>query len=220
MGKRDASKTMSAEEREARMAAFLARKPRNPRTRKYLEDMKSARDKPRPTFVILHEPRFYGRFVEPIALPVKAASKRGLKRDRGVKDYVQVLANLPPLPPAGPLGPNDWISLGSGVRIRSTRTIRRSGSGTDPHLWVILDIQGGVCALCGEEIDRGIPRSSSAHPDMATIEHVVPRAHGGREYKNKLVTHSRCNHAKGNAMPSSRELAWLAIVNARLWGDD
>jgi 5-methylcytosine-specific restriction endonuclease McrA len=72
----------------------------------------------------------------------------------------------------------------------------------------IAEIQGHRCSLCGRSFGNG--------PDAPTVEHVVPRARGGRNARNRLVAHSACNNAKGDRMPSQRELVLLANVNAAL----
>lgn len=70
----------------------------------------------------------------------------------------------------------------------------------------LYEAQDGLCGLCGGEMG----------PHDATIDHVVPRAHGGRNAGNVLLAHSKCNEVKGSRPPRASELALLAKVNARL----
>jgi 5-methylcytosine-specific restriction endonuclease McrA len=67
--------------------------------------------------------------------------------------------------------------------------------------------QHGNCGICGRKL------KSLAH---CTIEHVVPRALGGRSDGNRVVAHRSCNEAKGDREPNGCELIWLSAANARL----
>lgn len=67
--------------------------------------------------------------------------------------------------------------------------------------------QGGLCGVCG------CPMA----PEDRSLEHVLPRARGGRRsWGNLTLSHVRCNLAKGRRAPTGCELIWLEAVNARL----
>lgn len=65
--------------------------------------------------------------------------------------------------------------------------------------------QGGFCGICWLPLH---PRVADANdPEAATIDHVVPRAHGGADgLANVQAAHRGCNSAKG-ARPASA--TWL-----------
>lgn len=51
------------------------------------------------------------------------------------------------------------------------------------------------CHLCGLPIDTNIV--SSRHPLVGTIDHLIPRAHGGRDTAdNRAPAHRCCNHVR------------------------
>ena len=77
----------------------------------------------------------------------------------------------------------------------------------------LIAAQGNACALCGKpmRLDRNCRAA-----DAASIDHVVPRAKGGRHQLNRVLAHRRCNIAKADHPPSPSELDLLAIVNAKL----
>lgn len=74
--------------------------------------------------------------------------------------------------------------------------------------------QGKCCGVCGIPM---VP-ASSTHPIWGwTIEHVWPR--GRYPYQgegNRLISHSVCNHAKGDRDPTEAELTLLTKVNTAL----
>lgn len=199
---------------EERMARFLARPPRSKKTRAYLESLQSAPPRPKPTFVMIHEPKHYGCFTEPMQPPKKSEDqyKAAMKRVRRIlKRYP--LTPAPPMPPLTIPVREEVESKRAGIK---GRIIRRGG--TDPDLAIIAKLQAQRCILCGERFDLSLPRVGLGivNEMIATIEHVIPRARGGRQRGNKLVTHRRCNALKADAMPNGCELIWLAAVNARL----
>ena len=64
-------------------------------------------------------------------------------------------------------------------------------------------MQGGKCYLCGNEMK--LPRDFSERkvrdPLEATIDHIVPRSHGGTYRKENIkAAHRECNRRKGNTM--------------------
>ena len=74
--------------------------------------------------------------------------------------------------------------------------------------------QGGLCAYCFEPF---VPFNGDTHdPLVSSVDHVVPWALGGRNERNKVAVHFRCNVEKGHRKPTGCELIALAWVNARL----
>lgn len=69
----------------------------------------------------------------------------------------------------------------------------------------LLEAQGGFCGICGERLRRS-----------PSVDHVVPRCHGGRNDGNRIIAHVPCNFRKGDRAPTGCELVMLAAVNARL----
>ena len=61
-----------------------------------------------------------------------------------------------------------------------------------------------VCNLCGDPINM---RLSGMHPDGPNVDHIFPISKGGAMYDpaNCALTHRRCNLAKGNRTPTSRQ---------------
>lgn len=56
---------------------------------------------------------------------------------------------------------------------------------------------GTVCWLCHKPIDLNVEHP---HPDSFTIDHVLPRAHGGGDdVRNLRPAHRRCNNARGHS---------------------
>ncbi len=57
---------------------------------------------------------------------------------------------------------------------------------TVSELW---PIRPHVCCLCGQTLDRA----------EATVEHLTPRAHGGRDHiTNVSLSHFGCNQQRGH----------------------
>lgn len=84
---------------------------------------------------------------------------------------------------------------------------RHTREGT--RLAAIFQAQGGRCYLCQCVFSAHLP---------TTVDHVLPRARGGRTARNILLACSPCNNAKGDRPPTARELDYLAEVNATLMG--
>lgn len=80
----------------------------------------------------------------------------------------------------------------------------------------VAERDGWRCWVCGNDVDPSGP-AGSAH--AASVDHVVPRALGGKtETDNLRLAHRRCNTQRGSKLP---ELQWpqgLAFVDAPpLW---
>lgn len=92
--------------------------------------------------------------------------------------------------------------LSSRARYRSERrTIRDKRCGS--LMWA----QGGLCYLCAAPFSEDMP---------PTLDHVMPRSGGGRDYGNLLLACEPCNNRKGARMPTRRESAILRLVNVAL----
>jgi len=72
-----------------------------------------------------------------------------------------------------------------------------------------VEAQGGLCYLCGKEFSADLP---------PTREHVMPRALGGKTYRNVMASCWPCNHEKKDRAPHPHELAFLEAVNIQLYG--
>jgi hypothetical protein len=71
----------------------------------------------------------------------------------------------------------------------------------------LAEAQDWFCPLCGGDLRIG----------ALSMDHVWPRATLGRGLQqNHLAAHERCNHRKGDRLPTGCELLWLAAVNDRL----
>lgn len=86
---------------------------------------------------------------------------------------------------------------------------RKQQQGQDPLRERLFRAQQGLCGLCGYRIDLR----------EGTIDHVVPRALGGRNVGNVLLAHLVCNNQKAARLPTFEELRTLAKVNERLAAD-
>lgn len=82
-----------------------------------------------------------------------------------------------------------------------------------PTVLRLLKAQGSCCYLCGRKMVLGKQPTSAL---AVTLDHVTPRALGGKSSGNLLLSHRRCNQAKGHRRPTGCELVRLAEVNARL----
>lgn len=59
----------------------------------------------------------------------------------------------------------------------------------------VWEASGGICALCGEQIDAAL-----RHPDpmSRSLDHIIPLSAGGHHIRaNVQITHLRCNLRKG-----------------------
>lgn len=74
----------------------------------------------------------------------------------------------------------------------------------DVDLMVVLERDGWVCGICGEDIPRDV---KWPHPLYRSLDHVVPLAKGGtHEYTNAQGAHVLCNAAKGDRLGEDVEV--------------
>lgn len=71
----------------------------------------------------------------------------------------------------------------------------------------LASAQDGRCYLCDSAFTEALP---------PTVDHVRPRAAGGKTMRNILAACRPCNNTKGSRMPTARELAYLEQINAVL----
>jgi len=67
-----------------------------------------------------------------------------------------------------------------------------------------------TCYLCGHEIDPciGNPR----HPGVKTLDHVKPRAKGGKKAGNLRPAHRICNITKADRTPTKNVLVECKVA--------
>jgi 5-methylcytosine-specific restriction endonuclease McrA len=71
---------------------------------------------------------------------------------------------------------------------RRRRARLRNGHVEDVESLVVLELDDGVCGICGEDVD----------PFDFQVDHVVPLSRGGENsYANTQVAHALCNQRKG-----------------------
>lgn len=87
------------------------------------------------------------------------------------------------------------------IRKRTTRLLRNA------RYKKLFDAQHELCYLCEKPL--------SVYD--CTIDHVLPRSKGGKNsLRNILLVHSKCNHIKGDRIPTKKELEYLEEVNRRV----
>lgn len=76
----------------------------------------------------------------------------------------------------------------------------------------LINAQGGVCFLCGLSltVDESL---SPSDPNRSSFDHVLPKALGGNDRKNRLAAHRSCNTLKSDRAPFACELLFLRVVN-------
>ncbi len=73
---------------------------------------------------------------------------------------------------------------------------RKQASSADYVDREVFDRDGWRCHICGDKVDRMLPRS---HSMGATIDHLVPLSQGGEDRLSNVGTaHRSCNVIKGN----------------------
>lgn len=60
--------------------------------------------------------------------------------------------------------------------------------------------EGGVCWICGDEIDRSLPPWMSNDPAYWTADHDPPLAEGGSILEGLKPAHKGCNSSEGRRM--------------------
>jgi 5-methylcytosine-specific restriction endonuclease McrA len=89
--------------------------------------------------------------------------------------------------------------------ISQRQELRHAREGT--KVAALYKIQAGRCYLGG----------CAFGPDLLpTVDHVKPKAHGGRTAHNILLACGPCNREKADRMPTPAEVAYLRAVNAAL----
>lgn len=85
----------------------------------------------------------------------------------------------------------------------------------------LFEKQGGLCHYCGREmlLTKG-PEDGRCPPELATIEHLTPRAFGGTmSYDNTAAACFECNNGRGDGREINR--ARKSEPQARVcWQDD
>ena len=82
------------------------------------------------------------------------------------------------------------------AKVRRHNARRRGGAtGNLYTLRLVYDKAGGICQLCHLPVDLTI---SSAEPEGATVDHVVPLSLGGIDCESNVqLAHRRCNSIRG-----------------------
>lgn len=92
----------------------------------------------------------------------------------------------------------EWVAANAdSLRAKAARrrALRRSNEVGDVDLRALWISQCGICALCGERIDRSL---SWPHPLSASVDHIVPLVRGGAHAQRNLQwTHLVENLRKG-----------------------
>jgi hypothetical protein len=71
-------------------------------------------------------------------------------------------------------------------------------NGNRPHSRsrAVYNRDGWTCQLCLGPVDK---RLRMGHPHCATIDHIIPQAHGGTNvFDNLQLAHAICNHVRGD----------------------
>lgn len=79
-------------------------------------------------------------------------------------------------------------------------------------LQMLINAQGGICFLCGSPLEIG--EALEPHDQTrASFDHVLPKALGGNDRKNRLAAHRSCNTTKSDRAPFACELLFLRVAN-------
>ena len=70
------------------------------------------------------------------------------------------------------------------------------------RLW---EVQGGACFWCKAQMQRG-PYRQRKRPMGWTREHLVPRAHGGKNVRNVVLAHRGCNSDRADKLIDTHTL--------------
>ena len=74
-----------------------------------------------------------------------------------------------------------------------------------------------VCAICGYQVDKGLPAFT---PESPEVDEIIPVARGGDpyDYNNLQLTHRKCNRQKSDKMPVHFAAAPIEqIPHSRVW---
>ena len=72
--------------------------------------------------------------------------------------------------------------------------------------------QGYRCVRCGDRLNVDRRAMRAEHADSPTLDHVIPRASGGRDaIGNFVVLHRKCNHRKDSAQATGCEVLWALV---------
>jgi 5-methylcytosine-specific restriction endonuclease McrA len=89
------------------------------------------------------------------------------------------------------------IDCGS-CRVLNPNPRRRPSGLRRRHLGPVAERDRHQCQLCGEPVDLTL---TPPHPQSATLDHVIPRAHGGSDHRDNLqLAHLDCNEAKADML--------------------
>jgi hypothetical protein len=84
-----------------------------------------------------------------------------------------------------------WLALREWRRLSA-----HNGSRPHGRRHSIYERDGWVCKLCKGQVNR---RLRMGHPHCATIDHIIPQAHGGTNATDNLqLAHAICNHVRGD----------------------
>lgn len=90
--------------------------------------------------------------------------------------------------------PSQEYQVPAVIHLISFGTVPRRRIGYSKHL--VFERDKHTCQYCGKKV---IPNGPSAAPTTATIDHVVPRAKGGKTtYENTVTACVPCNTKKAN----------------------
>lgn len=187
------SKTMTPDQCATRMRRFLAVPAKSPKTRAYLKTLVG-----NPAPVIVAVPKIS-------QAEAKAGALRIIRRLQDASRYAEWEDRGKPLSPSLPAS-----------RLRPSARGRAQDRGL---LGKMIRAQKGRCTICGLLLDLG-ERYVCDDPYAASFDHVVPRAMGGRDARNRTAAHRRCNSDKGCRAPTGCERIWLEAVNAAVYGRD